>query len=232
MQPAQPLSSAYTPEQLATACADRQADASHEPFCVELFRRALHGLQHESGVCWAHISTTYSSLVAGWVRLKARGLAPHEQTALTADVFARFWKYFTPSHLQVARGLGPILGFLRSCAVSVALDWVRSAQRQREDSLNALDGSDAAPALTVESAENTAQRQIMLDAIWQAIAAEVRNERERVVAQLTFSEGLKPAQIYAAHTELFRHAADVHEAKRVLLERLRHNPTLREYYHK
>jgi len=41
-----------SPLQLATRCQNNQRDGSHEPFCFELFRRAI---VEGSSVCWYYI---------------------------------------------------------------------------------------------------------------------------------------------------------------------------------
>ena len=117
--------STYTAELLAQTCASRQGDGSHEPYCTELFRRAILRLA-DGDACWVKILDAYSGQVKAWVRKRLFGVSQEELDDLVHDSFARFNRYYTADKLQAANhGIGSVMAFLRSCANSVAIDEIR-----------------------------------------------------------------------------------------------------------
>jgi hypothetical protein len=67
---------------------------------------------------------------------------------------------------------------------------------------------------------------LSLRELWRTIDGELRSDAERLVARLSFRNGLSPRQIRARHPEHFRRVADVYRLKRNVLDRLRASQTL------
>ncbi len=227
----------HSAAELAGNCADKHDDYSHEIYCLELFRRAVAGKSEE---CWQFIVSVYEHQVALWIRLKARGLADSELANMVGESFARFWQYFTPRHLNAATRLGEVLQYMRACAISTAQDWVRSSRRQKEDTFSDLkvadtnpDGDDAVERLPTPASQRTdavAERELWTNELWTSIHAIPNTEQERRVAELSWSEGLKPTQIEAACPGLFSSVQQVYEIKRALLDRLGKDKRLQQLY--
>jgi hypothetical protein len=72
-----------SPSQLAARCRNIQPDASHEPFCFELVRRAI---VEGSSLCWHYLHNQYYSLVRYWVSRRAPS-DPDTIDDLTQNVF-------------------------------------------------------------------------------------------------------------------------------------------------
>ena len=65
--------------------------------------------------------------------------------------------------------------------------------------------------------------------MWGAIGQELQDEPERVVAFLSFTRDLKPAEIFRRHPALYESVADVYRVKRNVIERLRRSPRVRAF---
>ena len=78
--------------------------------------------------------------------------------------------------------------------------------------------------------DSETERNIWTQQFWRRVYELVRNDKERIVAELTLSEGLMPRQIYALHPKLFRDVPQVNETKRALFERLEQDLILQELH--
>jgi hypothetical protein len=66
-------------------------------------------------------------------------------------------------------------------------------------------------------------------ALWAAIEAEVKDEAQYLVACPGPALELKPQEILARHPEQFASVTQVYTVKRNLFDRLRRNPTIRQF---
>jgi RNA polymerase sigma factor (sigma-70 family) len=209
-----------SPSQLAARCRNIQPDASHEPFCFELFRRAI---AEGSSLCWDYLHNQYYSLVRYWVSRRAPS-DPDTIDDLTQDAFIAFLRFYTPDKLARADGLGKVLSYLKSCAASA----VSQARRKAEKILETeWDERVVDACVSTRSAEASALQQVAAQRLWAVIAACCNDERERMVARLIFLAGIKPRHVAEQFPDLFPDVSDVYRVKRNLLERLRRDPTLR-----
>jgi DNA-directed RNA polymerase specialized sigma subunit len=62
------------------------------------------------------------------------------------------------------------------------------------------------------------------------IRSRLKDERERVVFELSYHYGLPPREIYERRPELFTDAKEVSRIKENLLKRLRRDKSLREWW--
>jgi RNA polymerase sigma factor (sigma-70 family) len=207
--------------QLAARCRNTQPDGSHEPFCFELFRRAVG---EGCCLCWQYLHHQYYSLVRYWVTRRTL-LDPDTIDDLTQDAFTAFWRSYKPDKLARARGLGDVLAYLRSCAASAVAQAQRKARR-RVPRVK-WDERVVDVCISVRSAEASVLREANAQRLWDAVRANCRDERERLVARLTFLVGMKPRQIAERFPDLFPHVSDVYRTKRNLRDRLRRDPTIR-----
>jgi RNA polymerase sigma factor (sigma-70 family) len=212
-----------SPSQLAARCEKTQSDGSHEPFCFELFRRAI---VEDCAISWHYLHTQYYPLVRYWV---SKGLSATVYTLddLTQDTFTAFWRFYTPDNLAQADGLGDVLAYLKSCAASTVAQAHRGAERRPSQTDYDQDILDA--QVTNPSTETSALRRVNAQRLWALVEARCKNEKEHLVARLTFLAGLKPRHIAEQFPETFPDVNDVYRVKRNLTVRLRRDPTLKSY---
>jgi len=210
------------PPQLAARCQNTRPDASHEPFCFELFRRAIVA---GCSLCWHYLHNQYYSLVRYWVCQRA---PPDPDTIddLTQETFTTFWRFYTPDKLARAGGLGNVLSYLKSCAASAVAQVHRKANRtvlEAEWDEQAVDAH-----VSTHSAEASALQQVTAKQLWAAVKACCNDERDHLVARLILQTGLKPRHVAEQHPDLFPDVSEVYRVKRNLLSRLRRDPVLQE----
>lgn len=213
-----------TPPKLAARCRNTQPDASHERFCFELFRRAI---VEGCSLSWHYLHNQYYSLVRYWVCRRAP-LDPDTVDDLTQDAFTAFWRFYSPEKLAYAAGLGDVLSYLKSCAASAVAQAFRRQERAVvEEGWDAgvVDGCVSTP-----SAEASASRHLDAQSLWAIIEERCNDERDLLVARLTFVSGMKPSRIAELCPDLFVDVSQVHRVKRNLLDRLRRHPVLRSMH--
>jgi DNA-directed RNA polymerase specialized sigma24 family protein len=210
-----------SPSQLAARCQNAQPDASHEPFCFELFRR---GIVEGCSLCWHYLHHQYYSLVRYWVSQRA-ALDPDAIDDLTQETFATFLRFYTPDKLAHADGLGAVLAYLKSCAASTA---AQARRRSDPGRLEDWDEQTVDSHVSANSAEFAALQKLKAQDVWAALRACCNDERDYLVARLIFVSGIKPRDVARQHSDLFPDVTEVYRAKRNLLDRLRRHPILRE----
>jgi DNA-directed RNA polymerase specialized sigma24 family protein len=183
---------------------------------LHLFRRAIvEGDQ----AAWETLYGRYRRLVGSWLRRhSASPLVGEADDYLINRTFERFWLYVKPERFDSFAGLPALLQYLKLCAHGVLMDEVRSQARRQ-----AMHGCDHAQPPNLDDIGEREAAHIL----WQAISAEVRDELERLIATLSFVQGLKPREIYKQHPEQFADVAEVYRIKRNLLDRLRRDETIR-----
>jgi DNA-directed RNA polymerase specialized sigma24 family protein len=143
---------------------------------------------------------------------------------LTQKTFLRFWRYYTGAKLNYAKHLGQILAYLKTCAVSTAIEEQRRETRRiekvewNEQNVNFY--------RSVPSSETTSFQEMSRGALWALVEESCRDERERLIAQLTLVAHWKPRDIAERYPCLFPDVYDIYRIKRNLLDRLRRDPAL------
>jgi hypothetical protein len=192
---------------------------------VELFRRAIYDRDQ---LAWTTVVEMYRSLlVAQSGRLLVRGLVHEDDQFCVERAFERFWQATRRAEAHQFTDLGSILKYLKLCLGSVLLDEARARRRQPTVSLEAVDPeaslSDDPAGLAVS---NGARREL-----WQIVQAELRTDKERLVARQSFVEGHTPRQIYARQARYFDDVAEIYRLKRNIVERLRHSSQIHAHLH-
>lgn len=214
------------PDQLAAHCQNNRSNHSHEPFCLELFRRAI---VKGSSLCWDYLHRLYYPLVRYWVNRRATRLSPDEIDDLVQDAFITFYRFYTPDRLAQAQRLGEVLRYLESCVATTVAEFWRRRQRsatQVEWKQETIDRN-----WSTASAEAIALENVQAQEIWSAVEARCQNRQERVIVRLS-RVGAKPRQIAAQHPRLFPTVQDVYRVKRTLFKRLSRDPIVRMMYEK
>lgn len=207
--------------QLAARCQNTQPDASHEPFCFELFHRAIVA---DCSLCWHYLHNQYYSLVRYWISQRAP-LDPDTIDDLTQDAFTTFWRFYTPDKLARAGGLGNVLSYLKSCAASAVAQARRKAGRmilEEEWDDHVVDAH-----VSTHSAEASTLQQITAKQLWAAVEVCCNNERDHLVARFILLAGMKPRHIAERFPDLFPDVFEVYRVKRNLINRLRRDLAIR-----
>ena len=183
--------------------------------CLELFRRAIV-LQDQAA--WEAVYRHYRLQVLAWVRRHwAYPLQSEPTEALVNEAFRRFWHAMTPQRFARLRTLGGIMAYLRRCADSAVID----AHRRKLKELP-LQGRAKGHY------EGLTER-LRREELWHFVSDQLRDERERVVVDLSFKQGLAPRKIFAERRDLFSSVQEVRRIKRNVLDRLRRNPYMKEF---
>jgi len=211
-----------TPGQLADGCRQVKQDNSHEIYCFELFRRAL---QEKSEQCWSALYAQYSKLVAHWIGQFSQSSAPLLETAaedLVTDTFTAFWRAFTADKLTTTNQLAPVLSYLKSCAVTAVLQ----AKRREERKVQQVEWKQEVLERNPSTQQGSHRPEQMLletmwqEQLWQLVNACCHDERERVLARLSFVSDLKPSEVLKRHPDLFTDVAEIYTMRRNLKNRL------------
>lgn len=219
----------WTPLQLHAHCRESRPDNTHEPYCFELFRRAI---VEKSEHCWAAIYQQYKNLVYRWTLDFAKSSEPIGNFAmedLVVDAFTAFWRAYTLDKLRYAEGLGSILRYLKSCVATTVLQ----AQRRVGKAALAIDwdeaviGAQRSTATAVEGFEEGIFKEVSAAQLWSVVDSCCHDEKERVIARNSFVLDLKPSSILANYPALFVDVAEIYTIRRNLKNRLWRNEQLR-----
>jgi RNA polymerase sigma factor (sigma-70 family) len=188
-------------------------------FGLELVRRAV---VEQGDQAWEALRQLYQDRVVVWCR--RAGADVSELDEFVQATWVRFWLHYTPAKLQTATGLCEVLAYLKLCARSTVLDVLRR-QRAVTDLGDAFDLVDPAPNVEDECLADEQRARF-----WQLIDAHLLDQRERVLVQLTYAVGMRPAEVQAHRPDLFPTIQDVYRITRNVLDRLRRSDRLRAWF--
>ena len=183
----------------------------------ELFRRAIERRDAEA---WAAIHERYRGLLIAWARRCSAGAEAADQCEDIADqALSRAWIALTPERFASFPSLPRLLGYLRACVISTAIDCVRG----RASAERALDDLQIAWTATPE--------RVVLDdldrrTLWSIVTDLVTDEAERIVLVESCVHGSAPRFIWARHRRIFPNVRSVYTTKRNLFLRLQRNRDL------
>jgi hypothetical protein len=191
-------------------------------FGLELFKRAVSG----DRPAWDGLVAQYRPLVLAYLRRHpawaSRGEIDDEYWV--TRTFQRFVMAVKPDRLPWFPTLSSLLAYLKLCSHSVLLDEVRAADASRVASLEEVpEAPMVSPDVASEVLDELSPR-----SVWDAVAAELRGGKERVVARLSWVRSMQPEEIYSTTPELFESVADVCQIKRTVLGRLRRSQRINE----
>ncbi len=174
-----------------------------------------HAIARRDDAAWATVYARYSNMVRHW-------LGPDWDNADegVAAVFVRFWHAMDAEKLARFTSVAPVLRYLKLCAQTTRRDHVRAIRNYREEPLDDVAHTMAAPGILEEMVLSQSDRL----AFWHAVQACLTDQREREVIYLSYVQGLCPRQISARHNARFPCVQDVYRLKRGALNRLRHAP--------
>jgi len=195
-----------------------------EAYAYELFQLAICDRDDDA---WTALVRRYERLVRSWVRQQHSGLDPSDEAGYVNRAFARFWRAIRPERFVDFKDLSALLGYLKLCAGSVVLDDLRAAHRHPAVSLDGLMAENANfqgpsapddPDAEVSSEMSAAQ-------LWAWVERVLPLASDRLLASLSFVEGLPPAAICQRYPDVFQTPHDVYRRKALVLDRLRRAAT-------
>lgn len=190
-------------------------------YAYELFRRALV-LRDE--FAWEQIYRQYAAMVERWVRNTSAFAHTDESSEFfVCAAFARFWRALTPERFGTFPTVAALLNYLQRCAACVVIDSVRA----RTWAVHLSDEQIALLPVQHVAADEEALARVSRAEFWRCVQAYLRSEAERVVLIKSFVLGMKPADIYNLHRNLFESVTGVYVTKRNVLARLGNNQELR-----
>jgi hypothetical protein len=189
---------------------------------LELFRRAIAECDEDA---WAAVITVYRGLLVAQAQRQMLRRLVDEDDGFCADrAFQRFWRATRTGRMEGFSDLASILKYLKLCLGSVLLDAARVRRRQAYVSIDEMPPD--APVIDDPSAAIVGQ--IAGRELWQAVERELRDESERIVAQLSFVAGLSPREIRARHPDRFAEVDEVYRLKRNVIDRLRRSQPIQQ----
>jgi DNA-directed RNA polymerase specialized sigma24 family protein len=197
-------------------------DTSSGAAGLELFRRAIAEGNEDA---WAAVISVYRGLLVAQAQRQPLRRLVDEDDGFCADrAFQRFWRATRTGQMQGFSDLASILKYLKMCLASVLLDEARVRRRQTYVSIDDLPSDSPA----IDDPSGAVVGQAAGRELWQAVEQELRDESERLVAQLSFVSGLSPREIRARHPDRFAEVGVVYRLKRNVIDRLRRSPLIQE----
>jgi DNA-directed RNA polymerase specialized sigma24 family protein len=189
---------------------------------LDLFRRAI-GQGDESA--WRMITEVYRGFLIAQARRPAiRGLVGQDDGFCVDRAFQRFWRATRSGRVGQFDDLASALKYLKMCLGSVLID---EARVQRRHAYLSLDEHVSPDMLVCGDPSEQVVDRLARRELWESIECELTDPSERLVARLTFVDGLSPRQILALHPVEFPSVFDLYRVKRNLIDRLRRSETVR-----
>jgi RNA polymerase sigma factor (sigma-70 family) len=214
-------------EELALRCQQEHekflaGSDSDEAYGLELFHRAL--FDHDQ-VAWQAIYAQYQPIVDHWIRCYSRFRYTNEEAAFFVNAaFTRFWQAVSRWEIGARFDTLPqLLGYLKCCVHSAIEDECRRQQRWSRGTVDWDEFIEFVPDAAL-SVEEHAIGQVARDILEWAVRSRLQDEKEEVIATLSWVYGLPPSEIQARHPDLFADVRQIYKIKQNILSRLQRDP--------
>lgn len=198
-----------------------QREPSCEDFCREIIRRAVC---ERDELAWQAFIDNYHRLVLQWIRRWPVAFQIEDDPDFWVfRTFDRYWGAVDARLFHSFSSLAQALEYLKTCARSAIIEELRRRKREAEGPL-----SESLPDTRAGTDQAVLDR-LTAEDLAQAVMAEVRNERERLVVQLHYMLDYSPAQLHVRHPDIFPTRGDVYTTIRNLKERLQRRPAIRQF---
>lgn len=197
---------------------DLHQDTDSDLEGYQLFRQAIVTGNADA---WGTIADRYRQQMIAWANQCCARMPIHELPADIADqALARAWAALSSAQFEAFPSLAALLGYLRTCVMSTAIDHVREQKsRARNEHLVQIE------AATV-SLEQAVLEQLQQAELWRLILSMAKGEQEQLLVRESLIDALPPRAIYARHPEQFVDVATVYRLKRNLFKRLQRNEAI------
>ena len=209
-----------SPFDLRTRCLEaekayRQGKSLDRSPCLELFRLAIV-LRNDDA--WAILLEIYHPQVATWVNghpLRYQVLETTE--TLVHHAWTRFWHALSPKRFAQREGwtLPHLMLFLKRCVDSAVRDAARRERRKRR----IIPLEDVNPSVPNPSTDIL--QRMSREELWDAIVPLLKDDRERLVMELRYRQGIPPRKIIALYPDVFLDAEEVSRILRNIIRRLK-----------
>jgi hypothetical protein len=199
-----------------------RADDADDALALELITRAV---RDSDQVAWSRLVDTYRSLVLARVRRTSTLVHAESEAYWVNRAFERFWSAVKADRLEQFPTSRAVQKYLSLCAHSVVMDELRLRKRARCERLP--EDSDEAPA--AHANQDLPWDRLIAGELWQAVARELPDENERLVAYLSLVRDMKPSHIAQRYPTRFESVSEVYAIKRNVLDRLRRSTQVRRY---
>jgi len=184
-------------------------------FCYELFRRAL--LERDD-CAWELLYAQYRPLIAGWVKRHPSFPSSGEDNEYFVNrALEKFWTALPPKRFSRFPNLPALLRYLQMCVHSAIIDYVRRAERLAVCALDDIGRVGNPTNVTLEDEVLTSSYR---EEFWREIDQRLHSEKERHVVYGSFVLALKPREILARFSDIFRDIQEVYRTKENVLARL------------
>jgi DNA-directed RNA polymerase specialized sigma24 family protein len=212
-----------TDELRAASLAQSACFLNNEPhdsrYAYELFRRAI---VESDPLAWAAIVTDFRPLVVAAIRRQAGYRGFDDEDDWVNRTFERFWRAIRPHRLDQFPDTPALLRYLKTCASSVYLDYLRDQRRHGTITLQDADSADLVADRDALADHSAAE-------LWWTIVGLLRDDQERAAAYFSLVQGMTPRDIRTHQPHLFETIEQVYQTKRRVLDRLRQAPELRAF---
>ncbi len=198
-----------------------RSDYDPQP-CFELFRRALVARDQAA---YSLLYRQYQPLVTSWIERHPSYARLDEETQYFVNrAFEKLWRALTPAKFGQFADLKALLAYLKLCAHSAIVDYLRHGRPDVVDE----EPTDLQLSRDTADLEEQSVAQAQRQTFWRLIDERVGDERERMVLYGSFVLGLKPKDLHARFQGQFASVNEIYRVKQNLLERLRRDAELRQ----
>lgn len=212
---------------LAQECAEAMARYRRcQPYdpasCYELFQLAL---VCQDQVAWSILFEQYSGLVRHWVQG-----APGDPNDLVNEAFARFCQTLSPDRFEQFSSLEEILGYLKRCAQSAAIDARRREERERVRESLIIQMREAIAEKRWDSPVEHVLDKVAREELYERALTSLRDSQEQLVFRATFEWAMTPREIARRWPQMFASAQEVSRTKERILRRLRRDREIKRLW--
>jgi hypothetical protein len=201
-----------------------RGEPSRDDYCRELFRRAVC---EQDQAAWQLLFEQYRRQIIAWVRQHPASASLDEDDEVWVNAaFERFFVSIGPARFDIFTDLGQILRYLKLCCHSAVMDEARARARARHQPISE---HEPARGPTANPERATADDEVSR-AIWEIVLGSCRSAAERIIARELWMLGMKPAEIYARHPDVFAAVKEVYTSRRNLADRLGRDPRFAKFW--
>lgn len=212
-----------TVARLADECCAETIRKSDNGACFELLRQAIEAVDDTA---WQAIYDQYNRLLLHWIRKSfSRPLTNETAEDLAQTAWLKFWRQLSklnPPFSKRFAHIGAALNYLKKCAVTACLEQLRREKAQARI-LARIDLQ-----LKDENAYDSVRDYLQkidvgerVNQVRQWLDANIHDETEKMMIQLTYQQHLTPVEIVQRCPQLFSHKQDVYRVKQRVLKRAR-----------
>lgn len=200
----------------------RRAGTHDNQYCFELWRRAFAERNDDA---WSRLYHQYQGLVVGWICDHPQFTATEEESGYFLNaVFAGMWKSCPPERFANFPDLPAVLAYLKSCVHTTIVNHLRKRRVPYTTIADELTGS-ADDTMSTLVLDRLARAEM-----WQLLSSLLHTEKEQLLTDLYFIQGMKPRVIYAQYHEHFASIQEIYRVKQNLMERLSRSAELQQFY--